>query len=342
MQKAMLTVLSAVLFLLEGAAAHGSHSHSHAHSHGPADDVHAHAHGHGHGGTGEDEAGLMQSKIGLIVALLAVCCGSWVPALNSGSLHDNLGLRAVASALSGGVFLFLGLCDMLPVAAEILAHEQSMPTDSAYMLALAGFTLMLLMGGCGGHHHHPVAGGAVANGGAAPGDADDEDECCSICSAEEVGVQASGKSPLVLLSALSLHAGLETMAIGMARNRADAVAITVSIAMHLPAEVITLLINMLRTGASKARVRGLMTVFTSVNAAGFLAGLFIQKQLNTPAVEGMVLSATAGTFLFAGVEAALEHGSTLGHRQHAAAVCAGMVLSWGLTKTIAAAEHAML
>ena len=91
----------------------------------------------------------------------------------------------------------------------------------------------------------------------------------------------------------------ETVALGMSADRTSAVLMATSIALHQPAESIALLVALVKSSLSPSTIIKLLSMFSLVGPIGVVLGSIIQREAS-PIVEGALVAATAGTFLYVG------------------------------------------
>ncbi len=71
-----------------------------------------------------------------------------------------------------------------------------------------------------------------------------------------------------------------------------------SIALHQPAESLALLVSLLKSSLSRSAILLSLSLFSLVGPIGSLIGNIISTQ-HIPYLEGLLVSMTAGTFLYA-------------------------------------------
>jgi zinc transporter ZupT len=90
----------------------------------------------------------------------------------------------------------------------------------------------------------------------------------------------------------------ESMALGMSSDPSSALLLASSIGLHQPAESMALLVSLLKSSLSKASILLALVAFSLVGPFGsFLGNLITTTKL--PFLEGILVSMTAGTFLYA-------------------------------------------
>lgn len=112
----------------------------------------------------------------------------------------------------------------------------------------------------------------------------------------------------------------ETLALGFSSNGTSAVMLASSIALHQPAESIALLVAFLKTSMSTPEIIKWLSFYSIVGPLGVSLGVFISR-IASPIVEGIMIAATAGTFLYVGAtevstrihifQASLHHHASL-------------------------------
>lgn len=116
------------------------------------------------------------------------------------------------------------------------------------------------------------------------------------------------------MSSFSLCSLFETVALGMSSDRTSSVLMATSIGLHQPAESIALLVALVKSSLSPTSIIKLLSVFSLVGPVGVVLGSLI-KQEASPLVEGALVAATAGTFLYVGATEVRELQSEQQHLQ---------------------------
>lgn len=227
-----------------------------------------------------------------ILTSINVAC--WLIPLRSKKISENkLGL-SLANAFSGGVFLSLAFGHLIPECVHGFSdYKEAVP----YMLVLGGYLLIFFvekvafdahdilheMEHGGGHAH--AAGAEKAPNGAA----------------ETVveSTQGTGRSAVILLGALAVHSILEMMALGLADSFGDCALLTLSIALHQPAESIALLVAFLKSGMPKTQIVQFLSVFSAMGPIGVALGIAV-NEFAAPIVDAAMIAIVAGTFVYVG------------------------------------------
>jgi zinc transporter ZupT len=91
---------------------------------------------------------------------------------------------------------------------------------------------------------------------------------------------------------------LETMALGISQDTASAALTAASIALHQPAESLSLLVSLAKTALPPARILQYLLVYSLVGPVGMGAGYILGKAA-PPLFQGVLMAITAGTLLYA-------------------------------------------
>jgi solute carrier family 39 (zinc transporter), member 1/2/3 len=91
----------------------------------------------------------------------------------------------------------------------------------------------------------------------------------------------------------------ETLALGLASDGPAASVLAASIGIHQPAESLALLVTFMKTSMKKRDIMKWLSMYSAVGPVGLVLGMVI-RHLSDPAVEGVILAVTAGTFLYVG------------------------------------------
>ncbi|KAJ1462548.1 ZIP zinc transporter-domain-containing protein [Pelagophyceae sp. CCMP2097] len=267
-------------------------------------------------------------KVGLALLLCAFNAACWGIPLCMKQFSESPRTLGIASTFSGGVFLALAFGHMIPEAAESFAVSKSAgdATSLACMFTLAGY---LLIWGV----DRIVASAPSLSAAPAP----------PVPGAPPSALRPPKGSASILLAALSVHSILETMALAVARTKATAVLLAVSIALHQPAESVALLVSLLRSGFRGPQLWRLLLSFTAMGPVGALAGLALHQRFSgNGALDGALIALTAGTFVYVGASEVIpeefgESGNVDG-KAKVAALLAGVAMIVGLAKFAAGLE----
>ena len=215
----------------------------------------------------------------MLTTINVVC---WLLPLKSKKISENkLGL-SIANAFSGGVFLCLAFGHLIPecvegfhgvsksagtVGSSILSNE-ALP----YMIVLSGYLLIFFVEKVAFDAHdimHEMESGGHDNekvekkkNGAQPS---------SLTTKESSGF--TGSSAVILLGALAVHSILEMTALGLADTFGDSALLSLSIALHQPAESIALLVAFLKSGMPKPQIVQFLSVFSCMGPIGVAIGM---------------------------------------------------------------------
>jgi zinc transporter ZupT len=87
---------------------------------------------------------------------------------------------------------------------------------------------------------------------------------------------SSGRSfsPILVLCALSIHSIMETTTLGLQSSKKSALLLASSIGVHQPAESLTMLISLLKSGLSRRNIALLLGAYSLVGPLGLASGLF--------------------------------------------------------------------
>mmetsp|Transcript_85654 Transcript_85654/g.247296 ORF Transcript_85654/g.247296 Transcript_85654/m.247296 type:complete len:414 (+) Transcript_85654:116-1357(+) len=216
---------------------------------------------------------------------LNVIC--WLIPLRSKKMSENKLALSLANAFSGGVFLSLAFGHLIP---ECVHGFEGFNEVTPYLLVLSGYLLIFFVEKVAFDAHeimhemehaqdHKVNGGGAGEG-------------------ETNGV-SSGRSAVILLGALAVHSVLEMTALGLANSFGDSAILTLSIALHQPAESIALLVAFLKSGMPKGQIIRYLSVFSAMGPIGVALGMAV-NEFAAPIVDSVMIAVVAGTFLYVG------------------------------------------
>ena len=227
---------------------------------------------------------LQSFKFLLQVGLTTFNVLCWLIPLKQQGFSQNSKALSIASCFSGGVFLALSMSHLLPESAERVA-EIGLPSKSSYLACLFGYFLILFVEKVAFDSH-----GMLHD--AVEGDHDHS-------RGNSKGKTLSTKSAIVLLVAMSLHSLIETVALGIAKDKTSAAMMAASIGLHQPAETLALLVAFLKTSLSTDTIIKYLLCFSVVGPLGVTIGLLI-NQLADSTIDALIVAVTAGTFIYMG------------------------------------------
>jgi len=222
----------------------------------------------------------------------------WLVPLRSKSFGENKLALSLANAFSGGIFLSLAFGHMIPecvheyASSAVGAYNEATP----YMLVLSGYLLIFFVEKVAFDAHeimHEMEQGqddAKQKGSAVAKSAPD---------GEPTATKNTGRSALILLAALGVHSILEMMALGLSDSFSDSAILTISIALHQPAESIALLVAFLKSGMPKRQIITFLSVFSAMGPIGVALGMAV-NEFAAPIVDAIMLAVVAGTFVYVG------------------------------------------
>eukprot|EP00550_Attheya_septentrionalis_P003093 CAMPEP_0198282284 /NCGR_PEP_ID=MMETSP1449-20131203/2131_1 /TAXON_ID=420275 /ORGANISM="Attheya septentrionalis, Strain CCMP2084" /LENGTH=447 /DNA_ID=CAMNT_0043978483 /DNA_START=165 /DNA_END=1508 /DNA_ORIENTATION=+ len=235
--------------------------------------------------------------------LTALNVACWLIPLRSKKISENKLALSIANAFSGGVFLSLAFGHLIPECVHgFTGYNEALP----FMIVLGGYLLIFFvekvafdahgaleqMEG-GGHHHHGKS--MVPNG---TGNGAKNLESVDSSSSSDSST-SSGRGAVILLGALAVHSVLEMTALGLASTFGDSALLSISIALHQPAESIALLVAFLKSGMPKSDIVKYLSVFSAMGPLGVAIGMAV-SEFASPIVDSIMLAVVAGTFVYVG------------------------------------------
>lgn len=220
----------------------------------------------------------------------------WAIPLRNKEFSQNSVVLSRANVYAGGIFLMLSFSHLIPHALEELTSA-NLGTGVALNCVLGGLLLMFFLEKVAFDSH------AILH---EHGSADSS----RVSTTELIDVSTgrgslSSRTALLLLLAMSLHSLFETVALGLATDRQSAAYMAASIGLHQPAESIALLIAFLKTNMPISSIVRWLTLFSFVGPIGVTCGVLIQR-VSSPLVQAVVVTLTAGTFLYLGATEVLN------------------------------------
>jgi zinc transporter 1/2/3 len=251
----------------------------------------------GAGGQAEFEIPLNAFKIIMSACLTSLNVACWLLPMKIRRFTESKTAIGMANAFSGGVFLSLAFGHMIPHAHHGMV-ELGFHDATPFYLTLGGYLLIFFVekimfdahaimheaeDAHSHSHSHSHGKDLAGNGGGAT-------------AAAKGG---SGRSAMILLLALSIHSMFETMALGLSDTRLNAGLLSMSIALHQPAESLALLVAFLNSGLSRAQTTRALAVFSCVGPLGMGLGVLISEHAG-PLWDAVLVALAAGTFIYVG------------------------------------------
>jgi zinc transporter 1/2/3 len=282
---------------------------------------------------------------------LNVAC--WLLPLRAKNFAENKTLLSLANAFSGGVFLSLAFGHLIPECVHGFndlegSHNEVLP----FMTVLFGYLLIFFVEKVAFDAHglmHVEEEPALpqGQGEASPNSSEPELTAPAAVPVEEkkLGAHAhpskTARSAVILLGALAIHSILEMTALGLADSFSDSALLSVSIALHQPAESIALLVAFLKSGMPKPEIFKLLSVFSLMGPVGVALGMAV-KSVAPPLVDCLMLATVAGTFIYVGATEVIPEEWEDGERRWTkfGSLMAGIVGIFAITQYTASIEHA--
>jgi len=259
----------------------------------------------------------------LLTTINVVC---WLVPLRSKTISNNKLALSLANAFSGGVFLSLAFTHLIPECTHgFAANPKVWPEAAPYGFILAGYLLIFFVekvafdahdilhemaeggkhAGGGDHASHSHSHNnnhkqqQQVNGASAVGSPTSDSAALSTSSTTSTGGGTSSRGALILLVALGIHSILEMMALGLCDSFGDSALLTMSIALHQPAESIALLVAFLKSGMPKKDIIQFLSIFSCMGPIGVALGMAVNEYA-APIVDSIFLAIVAGTFVYVG------------------------------------------
>jgi zinc transporter 1/2/3 len=222
-------------------------------------------------------------KLALLVALFATAfaCGI-VPLRRGGDESESQRLLEWGNAFAAGIFLGAGFVHMLP-DANAAWQQLGWHYPIGMLLAAAAIIAMLLF-----EHVLP------------PEDAHHALHAPSIHRFDHDAPEGSLRAVYAILTALSIHALLEGLALGAQSELRSALVIFAAILAHKLMEGFALGVSLARGALPHPRAIALLALFATATPVGIIAGATVGA-LEGPtrlACEATFLSLAAGTFAY--------------------------------------------
>ena len=248
-------------------------------------------------------------KLGLLAAIFAMALVGGMAPLGIKNFVKVDGVLALTNCFSGGVFMCTGLTHILPHVVEygagVTGHgDYPLP----YVLVMLGYMLVFLVervvfhihkhteeehegehGHGHGHGHSEEKHELLVNDAHAPST---EDE------AARRQYRAALYRSVSVLVAISLHAVLAGVALGMGTTRSRVASVAVAICAHKAPAAFSVGSKFMRSGLPMSHVLMLVLVFTLVTPFGIMVGILAGGA--TPMAKLILEGLGAGTFLYIG------------------------------------------
>lgn len=224
----------------------------------------------------------------MLTTINVVC---WLVPLRSKQITDNKLALSLANAFSGGVFLSLAFGHLIPECIHGFQHAGGEVNEALpYMIVLAGYLLIFFVEKVAFDAHE------IMHNMEAGGHAHTHGENGKTLERQESG---GGRGAVILLGALAVHSILEMTALGLANTFGDSALLSLSIALHQPAESIALLVAFLKSGMPKPDIVKYLSIFSCMGPVGVAIGMAVNS-FATPVVDATMLAIVAGTFVYVG------------------------------------------
>ncbi|GMI60746.1 hypothetical protein ScalyP_jg2156 [Parmales sp. scaly parma] len=279
----------------------------------------------------------------LLTSLNVLC---WFIPLRAKNFGSNKLLLGLANAFSGGVFLSLAFGHLIPECVRGFGSDWNEAVP--HMVVLFGYLLIFFF--------EKVAfdsSGLVAvneketdneneNENDKENDNEDEQLNTQAQSADNCNTKGHSKttrSAVILLGALAVHSVLEMTALGLADTFSDSALLSLSIALHQPAESIALLVAFLKSGMPKKEIFYFLSAFSCMGPIGVAIGMAV-NEFAAPIVDAFMLATVAGTFIYVGATEVIPEEWE--HQEHKFkkffSLIGGIVTIFGITQYTAGLE----
>jgi zinc transporter 1/2/3 len=246
--------------------------------------------------------------------LTAINVVFWLVPLRSKKMTENKLALSLANAFSGGVFLSLAFGHLIPECVHGFGEiSTNLPATTPFLLVLAGYLLIFFVEKVAFDAHdmlpemeqeHENKDSTSTSTSTTTSTTTSTSTSVSTTDAAANGhatghVVNRGRSAVILLGALAVHSILEMMALGLSDSFGDCALLSLSIALHQPAESIALLVAFLKSGMPKPQIVQFLSVFSCMGPIGVALGMAV-NEFAPPIFDSIMLAIVAGTFVYVG------------------------------------------
>ena len=267
----------------------------------------------------EDGTAHLGLKLGLLaVILVEALVGGLLPLFLVRSLVRADGFMSLLNAFSGGIFLTTGMTHILPHVIESSAEVDHGDYPLPYVLVILGYMLVFLVERVLFHTHAHSLENDEAHGhdhGHGHGHSHSHSHTHSSDGALKLPSSAAegNTAPLVngvpsdpnkfynslvILLAISLHAVLAGISLGVQGERTKVITVAVAICAHKAPAAFSIGSKFLRDGMSMKDVLALIITFSLVTPVGIGIGIGIGSA--RPVAKLILEGLAAGTFIYVG------------------------------------------
>ncbi|EEH54992.1 zinc permease family [Micromonas pusilla CCMP1545] len=242
-------------------------------------------------------------KMGLaVVIFVEALIGGLLPLFFIKNLAKADSIMSLLNAFSGGVFITAGLTHILPHVVESQADVDDLYNEYplAYALVVIGFIMIFLVERVIFHAHGHSAEEEEGHSHGHSHSKSDEKYMVGLVDGDSVkkATKEGFKTSLVILLAISLHAILAGVSMGIQSESENVYTVFVAIASHKAPAAFSIGSKFIRNGMDAKTVVSLIVVFSLVTPVGIIIGFLVGS---TSAVARLVLEGlAAGTFIYIG------------------------------------------
>ena len=226
----------------------------------------------------------------VIIFCMVVSAGfaGYLPVINP-SLHENQNMLSIGNCFAGGIFLIVGVAGLLPDAQKSFDEDLGGSMPLGFVLAVMGYIIIFFIENIlFGHTHDdtpPLEDEYLINS--------DHDEPTK----KDHKADNALVSGIILTAALVVHSTFEGIAAGLLQDKTKTITLCVGVLIHNIPAAIALGIKM--QGVKKWVYCVLMGAFVLSSPVSIMIGIFL-SDLGYPAIQGIFLSISAGTFIYIG------------------------------------------
>ena len=252
-------------------------------------------------------------KVGLLfVILVEALIGGLLPLAFRNFIRAEW-IMSICNAFSGGVFLTAGLTHILPHVVESSAEVDHGDYPLPYVLVILGYMLVFLVERVifhthghslddhdthGHSHSHDTHGHSHSHASDKKPPSSANDESSTPLVNDDTHHTIKFLNSMVILLAISLHAVLAGITLGVQGERSNVITIAVAICSHKAPAAFSIGAKFLRDGMPVKLVLPLIGAFSLVTPVGIGIGICIGSA--KPVLRLILEGLAAGTFIYVG------------------------------------------